>query len=387
MTVKNYNEEKEEYEESGRGKHKVTYVHPDKNNIGNDRFTTKKEAEQFAKQLKKKGYHDVTIGEETAAAATIKAKPSDATKAGMMASAMGVMAGMNKNDLSSWLEQALALIGHEADTIPPDAAAKNAASVAMKGSPLDIALPNLGSAMKEDIAELFGSEELTEEFKEKTSVLFEAAVNARVLAEVAALEEQYEEKLNEEIDFITESLAEKVDQYLTYVAETWAQENQVAIESSLRAEITEGFIDGLRNLFAEHYVTFPENKVDVVESLVTENEKLREKLNEEIKFNIELTSLVEDYTKEDIFNEASEGLALTQVQKFKTLVEGVEFDDVESYKKKLAIVKENYFKQPASSKPTSFITEELEADESTEVRYLEPQIAHYASAISRTAKK
>lgn len=331
-------------------------------------MTVKKEKKVKAEEHNEKKTHC----EETAASATLKTKPTEGTtKAGMMASAMGVMAGMNKNDLSSWLEQSLALIGHEADSIPPDAAAKNAASV----------------AMKEDVAELFGSEEISEEFKEKTSVLFEAAVNARLIAEMAALEEQYEEKLNEEIDIITESLADKVDQYLTYVAETWAQENQVAIESSLRAEITEGFIDGLRNLFAEHYVTFPENKVDVVESLVTENEKLRDKLNEEIKFNIELTSLVEDYTKEDIFNEASEGLALTQVQKFKTLVEGVEFDDVESYKKKLAIVKENYFKQPASSKPTSFITEELELDESTEVRYLEPQIAHYASAISRTAKK
>lgn len=356
-------------------------------------MAVKKEHNKKVKEKEYKKEHDedeeegCEMKEETAAAASIHAHPSDASKAGMMANAMSVMASMDKNDLSKWLESALALIGHEADTIPDGTSQRNAASVAMKGSPLDIAMPNLGQAMKEDIADLFGSEEISEEFKEKTSVLFEAAVNARVLAEMTALEELYEEKLNEQIDVVTESLAEQVDQYLSYVAETWAKENQVAIESSLRSEIAEGFIDGLRNLFAEHYVTFPEDKVDIVESLATENEKLKAKLNEEIKFNIELTSLVEDYTKEDVFNEVSEGLALTQVQKFKTLVEGVDFDDVDAYKRKLEIVKENYFNKPSSSKKTSFITEELETDESTEVRYLEPQIAQYASAISRTIKR
>lgn len=348
----------------------------------------KPEMEKKEKPEMEKEDEGCEMKEETAASDSIKAKPTDATsKAAMMAKTMNVMAGMNSQDLSSWLEQALALIGHEADTIPSDAAAKNAASVAMKGSAMDINLPNMGKAVKEDVAALFGDTELSEDFKEKTTTLFEAAVAARVIAEKAALEEAYEEALNESIDEIVESLADNIDKYMSYIAKEWAEENKVAIDKSLRADFAEEFIVGLRNLFAEHYIEFPEEKVDAVDVLVSENEELKEKLNENMKMNVELLSLVEEYAKESVFNDVSTGLALTQVDKFKSLAEGVEFDDIDGYKKKLEIIKENYLNKTPKAKPTSFITEEIENEDTAEVKYLDPQIAKYASAITRTIKR
>lgn len=318
---------------------------------------------------------DQEIVEDTAAADSIKMKPSDASKASMMATAMGAMAGMDSAACSKWLDQALALIGHEGDAIPDDAAAKNAASIAMKG------------AVQEDVTALFGSEELSEEFKEKTTILFEAAVNARVLAESARLEEAYEEKLNEEIETIVESLGENINQYLTYVAEEWASENQVAIDRSIRTDIAESFITGLHTLFNEHWATVPEDKVDVVEALATKVEDLTDKLNEQMKTNIDLNTLVEGFTKESVLHEVSAGLALTQADKLKTLAENVDFESVESYKKKLTVIKENFLNSTSKTvKPTSFITEEIEVD-APEAVYLEPQIASYAQAISRTTKK
>ena len=242
------------------------------------------------------------------------------------------------------------------------------------------------SAMKEDVSELFGSEELTEEFKEKTAVLFEAAVNARVIAETTRIEEEYEVKLHEEVEAVTETLKEQIDQYLSYCAEQWLADNKVAIESSLRNEITEQFIAGLHNLFQENYMSVPEEQTDVVEALAEKVAELEDKLNDQIKDNIELTDVLEQYTKEEILDEVSEGLALTQVEKLRTLSEGVDFDSVDSYKKKLEIIKENYFKK--NTVKTTLTEENDSTDEpGREVVYTDPSIRSYAQAISRTIKK
>lgn len=347
-------------------------------------MATKKESTKVTEE-------QINEDDGTSAASSIAAKPSEAGVSNLTLAndLLSALAGMPKDEAHNWLKSSLAMMNSQnfAKDIPGNE--QNVSSVSMKGSPLDVALPNLGKAMKEDVAKLFGSEEISEEFKEKTSLLFETAVNARVLAEMSALEEVYEERLNEQVDVITESLSEQIDQYLSYVAKEWAKENEVAIESSLKSEIAEDFITGLRNLFAEHYVTFPEDKVDVVESLASEVESLKEKLNEEIKHNIELTSIIESNTKDKIFGDMCEGLAMTQVQKFKTLVESVDYDNPDNYKKKLEIVKENYFKQTTQEKPTSFVTEEYEPEDTTSSapKYFEPQIASYAKAISRTIKK
>jgi len=316
---------------------------------------------------------------ETSAAKTLETHDSGdtgyepASKAGAMATVMGAMSKMSPNDLNGFMK--MFMTSKElAAAIPDDAAARNAASIAAKG------------AMKEDVADLFGSEELSEEFKEKTTILFEAAVSARVIAETARIEEEYQTRLEEEVSQVTEVLSEQIDDYLTYAAAEWMKENEVAIESSLRNELSEEFIKGLRNLFAEHYISFPEEEVDAVEALAEKVDSLETKLNEQIKNNMELVSLVEDYNKHYIFNEVSEGLALTQVDKFKTLAEGVDFENDENvYRHKLEVIKEQYF--GVKSKP-SMLNEEVEIETSDEQpRYLEPQIASYARAISRTIKK
>lgn len=334
-------------------------------NKGNKKMPAKKKVEEEVME-------EAMEGDNTSAASSIEAKPSDASKSAMMAQAMTSMAAMDK----SQLDQVLAMMNSKqfASTIPDDAAAKNAASVAMKG------------AVKEDVAELFAGEQLSEEFKEKTAVLFEAAVNAKVIAEVARIEEEYETKLEEEVAQVTDTLTEQIDHYMSYVAQNWLEENQVAIDNSLRNELAEDFIMGLRNLFAEHYVQFPDEQVDAVEALAEKVEELEARLNEQLEKNIEMSAIVEERNKEKIFAEVSEGLALTQVDKFKTLTEGVEFENnPDNYKKKLEIVKEKYF---GIKQAPSTLNEEVEEPTATqEVKYLEPQIANYAKAISRTIKK
>ena len=336
-------------------------------------------------KFEEKQIGDGDFMDEESAADTIETHPSDASKSGMMAQAMTSMASMDKSQLS----QVLAIMNSKefASSIPDDAAAKNAASIQMKGSPQQAIVANMQSAVKEDVAELFSGEQLSEQFKEKTAVLFEAAVNARVIAETQRLEEQYTEQLEEEVSDVVEQLTEQVDKYLSYVAEQWAEENEVAIESALRNELAEEFISGLKNLFAEHYVQFPEEKVDLIDSLSTRVSELEEKLNEQIDTNIELEQIVEQFNKHEIFNQLCEGLALTQVDRFRTLSEGVEFDgDEDNYRHKLQIVREKYF----GIKPVkSTLNEEvdIEDNEAQDVRYFEPQIANYAAAISRTIKK
>lgn len=330
------------------------------------------------------GNHSMKEAMETPAAKTLETHDSGDTgyssddtmpqsKAGAMASVMGAMSKMSPQDLNGFMQMFMNS-KQLAAAIPDDAAARNAASIAAKG------------AMKEDVAELFGSEELSEEFKEKTTILFEAAVSARVIAETARIEEEYQQKLEEEVAQVTEALSDQIDDYLTYAAGQWMKENEVAIESSLRNELSEEFIRGLRNLFAEHYITFPEEEVDAVEALAEKVDSLEEKLNEQIRNNMELVSLVEQYNKHDVFNEVSEGLALTQIDKFKTLAEGVDFEnDATVYKRKLEVIKEQYF--GVKSKP-SMLNEEVDVDTpNNDKPFLEPQIASYAQAISRTIKK
>lgn len=344
----------------------------------NEKHKVKKEKEEKMEKKKDMEASETKCEEaETPAAKSIEAHPSDASKASLMAKAVTAIEGMEKGEAATWLDKALALIGHEADTIPDGTAQKNLASIATKG------------AVKEDVAALFAGEELSEEFKEKTAVLFEAAVTARVIAEKAALEEEFEKKLEESVESFSATITDQVDQYLSYLAEEWKKENEVAIESSLRSEVAEEFINGLRTLFAEHYIEFPEDKVDAVEVLANEVEDLKSKLNETMKTNIEMSSLIEDFIKKEIFDDVTSGLALTQVDKIRPLIEDVDFDSPDSYKKKITLIKENYISSinaNSKAKPTSFITEEI-ADDSAEVKFVDKTIANYASAISRTIKK
>lgn len=311
--------------------------------------------------------------EETAAADSVEAQPSDASKAGMMAQAMTAMAVMDK----SQLELVLSTMNSKnfASTIPDGTAEQNAASVAMKG------------AVKEDVENLFGSEELSEEFKEKTAVLFEAAVNARVLVREQEIAEQYEEALTEELATAVDTIREQIDQYLTFTAHEWLKENQVAIDTSIRSELAENFIRGLHGLYSEHNFNVPEEQVDAVEALAEKVADLEGRLSEQINTNMELVSVLEEYNKDEIFDEVSEGLAVTQIEKFRTLSEGVDFgDDADVYKRKLEIVKEQYFgakKTKPSTLNEEVITEEADVSE----KITDPTMELYARAISRNVKK
>jgi hypothetical protein len=271
-----------------------------------------------------------------------------------------------------------------------DTAGSNKASVGMKGS---AATPGQSysfapNSVKEDVEAMFAGSELSEEFKEKAAVIFEAAVTAQVNEAVADLEEQYNTALAEELAKIFEDLTDKIDQYMTYTVEQWMEENQVAIEHSLRTEITEEFITNLKSLFEQSYISIPEEKFDVVEGMTAEMEEMKAELDKAIEENMELKNALIESSRKEIIAQVSEGLAATQSEKLVALAEGVEFDSLENYRKKLEIVKENYFPtdKPASAKQNLLEQINEENVEPAKATVNSP-VSAYAQAISRTVKK
>ena len=204
--------------------------------------------------------------------------------------------------------------------------------------------------VEEDVNALLGGEELSEDFKEKAKTIFEAAINAKVAGIKEELEAQYASKLAEEIESAKESLAERVDSYLEYVSDEWFEENALAIEAGLKTEMTESFLSGMKGLFEEHYVSIPEDKYDVLESMVEKLDEMETKLNEQIEKNISLNGRLAEATADGILDQVSEGLAQTQKEKLASLSESVEFESEAQYRDKLETLKESYF---ASKKETS----------------------------------
>lgn len=197
--------------------------------------------------------------------------------------------------------------------------------------------------MSEHVNALLEGENLSEEFRAKATTIFEAAVNAKLQEELAALEEAFASTLEEEVQNIQEELASNVDDYLNYVVEQWVSENEVAIEAGLRTELTEEFISGLRQLFAENYIDIPEDKVSVVEELGSTVEELQAKLNEEIERNVELSKVLAESKKTEILNTVVEGLAATQAEKLKSLAENVDFNNADEFTSKITTLRESYF--------------------------------------------
>jgi len=204
--------------------------------------------------------------------------------------------------------------------------------------------------IEEDVNALLGGEELSEEFREKAKVVFEAALNSKVSEISEALEAQYEIKLEEAKEGLKEALTERVDSYLEYVAEEWMTENELAIEHGLKTEMTESFLSGMKGLFEEHYVTIPEDKYDVLESMVAKLDDMETKLNEQIDKNIGLNKRLAESSADSILSVVSEGLAETQKEKLAVLAENVEFESEEEYREKLETLKESYFsRSPVSN--------------------------------------
>jgi hypothetical protein len=241
--------------------------------------------------------------------------------------------------------------------------------------------------MKEDIDALLSGENLSEEFVTKASTIFEAAVIARAEEVIAEAEVALQEQFEAAVEEIKEDLAAKVDDYLNYMVEEWMNENEVAIERGLRAEIVEDFIGGLRNLFVEHYIDIPADKVDVVEELTTKVEELEASLNEQINRGVELTKELNEQKKIEAIYTACEGLTQTQVEKLKSLAEGVEFTTDNEFASKLETLKESYFKAEVKVAETSALDEVLVEEEKKAVTKSEdPSMEIYAKTISQTLK-
>lgn len=317
---------------------------------------------------------DEGLEEETTASNSLKpnSMPSDPmSKVGIMNSMMSMMNGMKQEDLTKFFQATMAQFGPNKEYGVGDNSAKNRASV----------------AMKEDLDTIFDGSELSEEFKEATTTLFEAALSARVIAETARLEEEYAIALEEEVAAISEELVGNLDAYLSYVTENFMKENEVAIESALRNELTEEFIEGLRNLFAEHYINVPEEKVNALDALAEKVEELESSLHEAITENNELRGALMLESAKNIFDELSADLAMTQQEKFAALAEGIEFDgDVETYAKKLSIIKESYFNKESKNYSSNILEESFEEPSNGTV-IADPQVNRYVQAIARTVKK
>ena len=213
--------------------------------------------------------------------------------------------------------------------------------------------------VQEDIDALIAGEELSEEFQEKAKTIFEAAINAKVAQIKEQLEAQYAEKFVEEVAAAKESLAERVDSYLEYVSDEWFEENALAVEAGLKTEMTESFLSGMKGLFEEHYVTIPEDKYDVLESMVEKLDDMETKLNEQIEKNITLNARLSESAADGILNDVSEGLASTQKEKLASLAESVEFESEAQYRGKLETLKESYFnsKKESSTAKTETLSE------------------------------
>ena len=205
--------------------------------------------------------------------------------------------------------------------------------------------------IEDDVNALLGGEELSEEFREKAKLVFETALNSKVAEVKEALEAKYQETLEEKLEAEKTALSERVDSYLEYVADEWFTENTLAVEQGLKTELTESFLSGMKGLFEEHYVQIPEDKYDVLESMVEKLDDMETKLNEQIEKNVGLNKRLGESVANGILESVSDGLAATQKEKLASLAESVEFESEESYREKLETLKESYFASKGT--PTS----------------------------------
>ena len=233
--------------------------------------------------------------------------------------------------------------------------------------------------VEDDVNALLGGEELSEEFRAKAKTIFEAAINSKVIAIREEIVREHEEKLSEEVEEIKVELQERVDSYLEYVADEWFVENQLAVENGLKADMTESFLEGMKGLFEEHYVQIPEEKYDVLKSMVEKLDDMETKLNEQIEKNIALNKGLAEATADGILESVSEGLAATQKEKLASLAESVEFESDEEYREKLETLKESYF--PHKSATTSK-TETLSEGVASAPEDISGSMAQYVKTLS-----
>ena len=236
----------------------------------------------------------------------------------------------------------------------------------------------------EDVNALLSGEELSEEFQEKARTIFEAALRSKVSEIKETLEEQYATALAEEVEEIKTELAERVDAYLEYVSSEWIEENALVIENGLKTEMTESFLQGIRGLFEEHYVSIPEDKYDVLESMVDKLDEMETKLNEQIEKNVSLNKRLAESVADGIFEQVADGLADTQKDKLASLAESVEFESEEEYREKLETLRESYF--PSRGVSPSAKTETLSEGVSVDHESVSGSMATYLKTLSSFSK-
>ena len=300
-----------------------------------------------------------------------KASIAPKTKAGMISAMVTHMQAMKKVDMQNMYNSYMNNESvEETDEIIAEESVEKVDAVDTAKAELDTLVNNEAT--------------LSEEFKEKTAVIFEAAVKSKLSEEIDRLETQYKEELEEEVSSTKSELVEKVDSYLNYVVENWIKENEIAIENGLRTEIAEGFMDKLKDLFTESYIQVPESKVDLVDELAEQVEELETKLNETTQKVIDQSGEIEEMTKDRIINESASDLADTQVEKLKSLVNDLDFESEEKYAEKVDTIKEAHFSQETGSSEESPVIEE---DGHDEVMETSPNMDKYITALQKTAPK
>ena len=239
------------------------------------------------------------------------------------------------------------------------------------------------NGMKEDIDAMLEGADLSEDFKTKAATIFEAAVLARVTAETAALEESYATQLQEEVESIKEGLVEKVDGYLGYVVEQWVQENELALESGMKSEIMESFIDGMKSLFAEHYIDVPEEKFDVLGDLQEQLNAIEATLNDQVEKNVELNKIVNEQKRINAIAESVKGLTDTEVEKFFALAEELSYDDADTFSTKLQTIRENYFGGKKVITEVKSVVSDTPIETLTEQAPVDPSVKKYLSELNK----
>jgi len=306
------------------------------------------------------------------------------TKAGMIKALYDQLNTMKKSDLSDSFTTIMGSTLAEEEEADDEDEEEEKPMESKKLKKEDIEID-----VKEDIEAIVNGEDLSEDFKTKASTIFEAAVSAKVLSEVNQriedLETSYKKEITEAKEEHLSTVTEKVDGYLNYVTEEWMKENELAVEKGIRSELVEDFMTGLKNLFTEHYIDIPEEKVDLVDDLFEKVEELEQKLDESINTSVDIKKELAEYRKAETLREVSEGLADTEKEKLGKLADGIDFEDKSQYSEKLEVIKENYFPKQQSET----ITEELENTEeepTSSESTTDPIMSKYASALTRLNK-
>ena len=298
-----------------------------------------------------------------------KQAPAPKTKAGMISAMTDKMLKMSKSDMESMYASYHKMKKEEVEEMEGEAIVE---------SPEVDTMGELNAPVESEAT-------LSDEFKEKTAVIFEAAVKSKLSEEIDRLESQYKEELEEELSSTKSEMVEKVDSYLNYVVENWMKENELQVENGLRTEIAEGFMSKLKDLFSESYIEVPESKVDLVDELAEQVEELESKLNETTQKVIDQSGELEEMKKEEIIRESSSDLADTQVEKLKTLVNDLDFEDAEKFAEKVKTVKEAHFSNEPSGSD-EIISEESEG-ESDELIESSSSMDKYVTALRKTQSK